>query len=69
MTRYAVSLELVNLTETERDVVNSFVAVMADPGLRKVREQFVAGRIALVVEDGEVVLPSTRTLAPQEVGK
>ena len=67
MTRYAVSLDLVNLTEAERNAVHAFVAVMADPGLQRLREQFAAGQVALVVEEGEVTWPNTRALRAEEV--
>ena len=63
MSRFAVSLELVNLTQTERDLVNTMVALLSDPKLSFHRSQMLAGKMALVVEDGEV----TWVDAPQDV--
>jgi hypothetical protein len=55
LVRYAVSLELVNLDEVERDLVNTLVAVLTDPALAAARQSLREGRIVLAIEHGEVI--------------
>lgn len=52
--RYAVSVEVANLTEPERDALNSLIALLTDPQLRRDRGEFLRGRTCLVVESGVV---------------
>lgn len=50
--RTSVQVQVANLTETERDVLQGFVAVFSDPALAGIRRAFLSGRMVLEVDDG-----------------
>lgn len=50
--RCAVDVLVANLSVEERDVLNSLIATLSDPGLAGLRRDFMAGRVALAIEDG-----------------
>lgn len=50
--RRTVQVQVANLTEEERDVLQAVVAVFADPGLRRMRDDLMAGRTRLEIDDG-----------------
>lgn len=50
--RCAVLVEVANLTPEERDALNAFIGALSDPGLGGLRRDFMAGRVALAIEDG-----------------
>ncbi len=52
--RFAVDVQVVNLTETERTALRAMIAMLSDPGLYMLRQEFIYGDVCLVVEDGEV---------------
>lgn len=53
--RHAVLVEVANLSDTEKDLLCTTIAVLTDPALGRYRKDLIAGRLALTVEEGEVV--------------
>jgi hypothetical protein len=60
--RYAVDLSLANLSWSERDLVNSVVALLSDPALEEQRRKVVEGEVAIAMEGGEVTWIPTSEL-------
>lgn len=56
--RCAVMVEVVNLSEAERDALNALIALLTDPGLNGLRRRFIRGEVGLTLEAGEVVWPA-----------
>lgn len=52
--RFAVDVQVVNLTETERTALHALIAMLSDPGLYMLRQEFIQGDVCLMVDDGEV---------------
>lgn len=56
--RYAVLVEVTNLTEAERNAVHGFVALLTDPGLDGLRRRFVRGEVGIALDEGETYFPT-----------
>ena len=52
--RHSVLVRVCNLTEAERDLLQTTIAVLRDPGLSGIRNALMEGRVAMVMEGGEV---------------
>lgn len=52
--RFEVRAHVGNLTELERDLLNSLIAILTDPQLRAFRGLMLRGKICLAVESGIV---------------
>lgn len=64
--RYAVLVEVRNLTEAERNLLHGVVALLTDPGLDGLRRRFVRGEVAIALDEGETYFPEVHS-RPQEV--
>lgn len=53
--RYAVSVEVANLTHVERVLLDTTIALLSDPKLIDAKTKVLDGRLALKVEGDEVV--------------
>lgn len=65
--RYAVLVEVANLSEAERDALNSMIGMLTDPGLNGLRRRFVRGEVGLCLEDGDVTWPTMPLREAMEV--
>lgn len=54
-------VHVANADDTDRMILASVVALLADPGMAAVREAFRAGRMTLAIEDGEPEFRATPT--------
>lgn len=53
--RHAVSVEVANLTDVERQLLDLTIAVLSDPALIDSKQAVLEGRLAMKVEGDEVV--------------
>lgn len=52
--RHAVMVEVCNLTAPEKDLLSTTIALLSDPKLAKAKRDLMDGRLAMVMEAGEV---------------
>jgi hypothetical protein len=52
--RYALSVEVSNIDEVERDYLNTLIAILTDPAMSQHRCDLRHGRISLMIDGDEV---------------
>lgn len=64
MSRFAVLVQVANLTEVEKALLDTTIAVLTDPALEGAKRELLHGRLALRVEGDEVVWINPEELEP-----
>lgn len=52
--RHAVLVQVCNLTDEGKELLNTVIAILTDPALERAREELLDGRMALQMDGGEV---------------